>query len=227
MEVIYFNHSGVGVSVGKTLLIFDYIKHKDRFPDLKGYDNIFVFVSHSHGDHFNPEIFKWKNFNSTFFILSYDIPMKYHRNDVMFINPGLNVKIRNMEVTAYKSNDQGCAFLADVDKKKIFHSGDLNWWHWEGEPDEDNEKMAASYKNEINKLKGKKIDIAFIPVDQRLKNERYYALDYFMDTVKPLKVYPIHFWNKTKVLDSMMNKLKNRWYYDRIGTYREEEKNEF
>ena len=38
----------------------------------------------------------------------------------------------------------------------IYHAGDLNWWHWEGQRTEYNKNMRRSYQSEINKLCGEK-----------------------------------------------------------------------
>ena len=55
--------------------------------------------------------------------------------------------------------------------------GDLNWWHWEGEPDEKNTEMRRAYQAEINRLMDEKIDIAFVPVDPRLGEQYCWGLD--------------------------------------------------
>lgn len=31
------------------------------------------------------------------------------------------------------STDEGVAFLVTAEGRTVFHAGDLNWWHWEGE----------------------------------------------------------------------------------------------
>ena len=53
-------------------------------------------------------------------------------------------------------------------RDRVYHAGDLNWWHWEGESEEWNRKMAEDYRAEIDTLAGERIDLAFLPVDGRL-----------------------------------------------------------
>ena len=57
----------------------------------------------------------------------------------------------------------GIAFLVRCDGITLFHAGDLNWWHWEGEPDGENREMGALQA--ADQAGGRKIDLAFIPVD--------------------------------------------------------------
>lgn len=74
--VWYLGHAGWGVRFGETLLIFDYqeVMHMEEVGDdpPRGLANgfvdpeeisdldVYVFVSHAHGDHFDPVIFDWQ-----------------------------------------------------------------------------------------------------------------------------------------------------------------------
>ena len=75
-KIHYLFHSGFSVETPHYFLIFDYWKN-----DRKSINNslpehiidsiihnqqkeIYVFVSHKHKDHFDPEIFKWNQMNS-------------------------------------------------------------------------------------------------------------------------------------------------------------------
>jgi len=84
-------------------------------------------------------------------------------------------------------------FFVKTQYGNIFHSGDLNWWHWEGESEDYNLGMEQKFKNEINKLSKEKIDVAFIPVDKRLESAMYYSIDYLMNNADVDMVCPIHF----------------------------------
>ena len=64
-----------------------------------------------------------------------------------------------------RSNDQGVAYLVHSEEKTVYHAGDLNWWHWEGESEVFNKMIRRTYQSEINKLQNEKIDIAFVPVE--------------------------------------------------------------
>ncbi len=55
MKVTYLNHSGFLVEWEHCFWLFDY--YKGNIPELDRTKHIFVFCSHSHGDHFNPAVF--------------------------------------------------------------------------------------------------------------------------------------------------------------------------
>ena len=55
MKVTYLNHSGFLLEWKNSYFLFDY--YKGELPELNSEKDVFVFCSHSHHDHFNPEIF--------------------------------------------------------------------------------------------------------------------------------------------------------------------------
>ncbi len=123
-----------------------------------------VFVSHNHDDHFNPVIFEWqKTIPNIRYILSNDIP---EIPNAIMIGPDDTVEQEDLVVKTYRSTDEGVAFLVQIDGLAIYHAGDLNWWHWEGEPETYNIKMADDYKKQIDLLAGERIDLAFVRLIQ-------------------------------------------------------------
>lgn len=198
----YMYHSGFAVGTANHLLIFDYYKDS---PESSSYTvasilqemhdrDIVVFASHTHGDHFTPAIFEWKNKNANIkYVLSNDIKEGRDRDDATIVFPGHHYQVGSIQVTVLDSTDLGVAFLVSVDGITIFHAGDLNWWHWNGEPEKDNSKMAADYKRQIDQLRGKQLDLAFIPVDPRLEENYSLGLTYFMQVARTKMVFPMHF----------------------------------
>ena len=55
MRITYIGHSGFLVELKKSLLLFDY--YEGALPALSHEKQLYVFASHRHPDHFNPEIF--------------------------------------------------------------------------------------------------------------------------------------------------------------------------
>jgi len=55
MRITYIGHSGFLVELRETLLLFDY--YEGSLPQLPLEKQLYVFASHRHPDHFNPEIF--------------------------------------------------------------------------------------------------------------------------------------------------------------------------
>lgn len=99
-----------------------------------------------------------------------------------------------VRIQTLKSTDAGVAFLVECEGRIIYHAGDLNWWHWEGEPDAYNEHMKTAYLKEIEKLKDTPIDVAFVPVDPRLGEQYYYGIDGFAKRVDAKALIPMHCW---------------------------------
>lgn len=59
-----------------------------------------------------------------------------------------------MTVETLPSTDEGVAWFVTAEGKFIFHAGDLNWWHWEGEDKAWNANMAADFKRYTEPLGG-------------------------------------------------------------------------
>lgn len=162
--------------------------------DIEGNKEVLVFSSHSHGDHFNKVIFDWAKVNSSIkYILSSDIKADNSALDITKISAYEKLEVKDVYIKAYGSTDLGISFLIKVDGVTIFHAGDLNWWDWYDESTEDNLKMEKMFKEEIAKLKGETIDIAFFPVDSRLKDSYALGPDYFISELAPKIFIPMHF----------------------------------
>ena len=175
-----------------------------------------VFVSHSHYDHYGKDIFRLRDiFQQIRFILSDDIPAQ-EEEDVIFVRPNEHREILGLDITTLRSNDEGVAFLVKYKNRTIYHAGDLNWWHWEGEPEEYNTKMRRSYQSEINKLQKEKIDVAFVPVDPRLGEQYCWGLDCFMKRTETARVFPMHFWETYDIFDRLLLEKCTEDYQDKI-----------
>lgn len=217
-DIWYIGHSGFAVKIQNNLLVFDYYREMDLRQGAEsfvasllresGNDNVFVFVSHSHPDHFNPGIFGWQSINpATEYILSYDVKAAKGLKKATIVYPGYTYRIKELEVEVFGSTDEGVSFLVSCDGKSIFHAGDLNWWHWKGEPEQDNLAMETGYKKQIDLLGQRKIDVAFIPVDPRLEEFYHLGLLYFMETVGSSYVFPMHFWEDYSIFDALKSDL--------------------
>ncbi|MFP4661000.1 MAG: MBL fold metallo-hydrolase [Halanaerobiales bacterium] len=224
MKIYHLYHSGVAIDYQDCLLIFDYFRDSTekisnlsnsdsglingvvRANDLQKYKEIYVFVSHNHSDHYNPVIFDWQDYNSNIkYILSDDLDAGKEKN-IYYIQENDNLKLDSIEITAYGSTDQGISFLVKLSDKYIFHSGDLNWWHWSSFSDKQLRKEEKDFKDEVDKLKGVKIDIAFVPVDPRLGKFYHLAGEYFIDVVEPTLLIPIHFADQYKITEDFAAK---------------------
>ena len=108
-------------------------------------------------------------------------------------------EIKGLRIRTLRSTDQGVAFVVEAEGKRIYHAGDLNWWHWEGEDKAWNNNMAANYKREVDRLSGQYFDAAFVPLDPRLSDACSLGLRYFLEQTDAEHVFPMHFWGDYEV----------------------------
>ena len=76
----------------------------------------------------------------------------------------------------------------------IFHAGDLNWWHWEGEDPSWNRNMEADFKRYAEPLRGRRIDLAMLPLDPRLGEDGFRGPKYFLELADIRRFLPMHQW---------------------------------
>ena len=222
-KVWYLYHSGFAVQTAGHFLIFDYWKQR---PKGKGLESgvidpaalaeldVIAFASHSHGDHYNRDIRGWGDVIPKFrLVLSDDIsPVP----GALMVGPGEKLTQEDFYLETLASNDEGVAFVVDIDGLRIFHAGDLNWWHWEGEPDDYNNGMADSFKSQIALLGDRTIDIAFVPVDPRLEKQYAWGISHLMKTANVRHVVPMHFGNDVSVVDRLLRDEASKGYRDKI-----------
>lgn len=211
MKITYLHHSGFAVETGSKILLFDYYTEGGRFaffdPAAHAGKDIFVFVSHFHEDHFDRRILNWAGQDGVRYIFSKDVrPGAGFAGEKLVVKPHESYDFGGIHIDTLKSNDEGVAFLVEADGKTIYHAGDLNWWHWNGESDAFNRDIAKSYTTEIDRLKGRRIDAAFVPADLRLEDKFFWAVDYFMKTVGAEQLFPMHFWGRFDVCDMLREK---------------------
>lgn len=215
MKINYIHHSSFSVELDDCTLLFDY--YKGDLPTFDKNKKLYIFSSHQHYDHFDPVIFNLeKEYRCVKYILSDDIT-KTKSDNTVFVKANSRVKVDNLNIQTLESTDLGVAFIVNVEGKRIYHAGDLNWWHWEGEnTDEENTAFAKRYKNEINKIKGMDFDVAFIPLDSRQGLQYYLGFDTFMKNTNTKVAFPMHFWKTYRVIDMLKNSEHAVEYKDRI-----------
>lgn len=221
VKVNYLYNSGFSVETKNFLLIFDYyldsVTEGDKricnggigSQDLEGYKNILVFSSHSHSDHYNNVIFEWKKVNSNIdYILSSDIEVESKIEGIHRMSAYEELSIKGVTIKAFGSTDIGISFLVRVDGVDLFHSGDLNWWHWWDEDEISNKNAEKLFKLEIDKIRGNNVDICFFPIDGRLKDFYYLGGEYFMKEIDPKILIPMHFREEFELTREFARKFK-------------------
>lgn len=210
MKMTYIGHSGVALQWENCNWVIDY--YTGKMPELEKDKRLFVFSSHSHGDHFNPEVFSiFRDFSDVIYILSFDIEKKIEsgrynltdkqRENINYLEANRQYSFddgsgKNIEVETFLSTDEGIAFLIKYDGKTVYHAGDLHWWAWPENEKEYDEWMKNTYLGEIEKMRGEKIDLAFVPVDERIQQNVFLGADAFMRTADVKMMYPIHMFGK-------------------------------
>ena len=96
------------------------------------------------------------------------------------------------------------AYLLTTTEGVIYHAGDLNDWTWDGEPEEENRMMRGNYRHEIDKLKGRSIDLAFLPLDPRQEGDYAAGMCYFLKKIQPKIVYPMHYWDEPNIIQQFL-----------------------
>ncbi len=218
MKAWYLDHSAVAVKTKNHLLLFDLFGEalcpKEGQGLAQGYldpkeisnEDVLVFVSHEHHDHFDQKIFEWKNIlPKVRYILLEEMEELYA--DGIFVHPHMEKKLDDCKITTLDSTDIGVAYLVEIDGRLIYHSGDLNWWYWEGEEESFNQDQEQRYKREMEYLSkalgDRQIDLAFVPVDPRQEQNRMKGLNCFLRNVSVNKVVPIHLWGDFTVCDDL------------------------
>ena len=218
MTVTYYHHSGFSVASGDILLVFDYWRGKsNRFPEALGvtpetlarFNEVYVFISHEHEDHYDGVVYTWDQYAPVTYIVADCLP-EGARGHRMQKGGELSLSDR-VQVKAYGSTDSGVSFLVTVDGLRFFHAGDLNFWHWRDvsnarqiqEADED-------FRGEVADIRGEEIDVAFFPVDPRLGMLFDAGANYFMLTLKPRLLLPMHFWGRSDVIVEFARRSRTR-----------------
>jgi L-ascorbate metabolism protein UlaG (beta-lactamase superfamily) len=197
--VRYLLHCGYAVRTRTKLLIFDYVRQTRRAPgvpeqkdlahgwidpdEIKDLD-VYVFVTHSHNDHFDPVILEWQDrLDRVTYIFGWkatDDPHHY-----CLASPRARVTIGDMNIWTVNSHHSGVpevAYLVQTDGLTIFHGGD-----WKDD-----------YESAVDYLltRAPKVDIAFLGAHTR--EWIVYALRH----MKPRAVFPMHYGGEESVYAS-------------------------
>lgn len=222
MKITHIYHSGFCIEMDQSVCIFDW--YTGELPDFAADKQIYVFVSHSHPDHYGKCIWKLQeHYKKVQYILDKNIPAA-EKMQISKIRGGETLQTGFLKVTAFHSTDTGVAFLAEVEGKRFFHAGDLNAWCWEGGPEKDNKWQLGTYKAEVNKLSGilsgEKIHAAFLPLDPRLEKCADMGMLYFLEHIQADMVFPMHYWDHKaeaeKYLEGKLQKYESRMFFQDV-----------
>ena len=236
MQVVFIHHSCFLLEIDDTVLIFDYFDgdkvdgytFTGKIPQYAPDTKIYLFASHCHRDHYDMDVLKWAEYyNNIKYIFSNDIRispnfLKKHgidpdvRQKVLFVQPDKQYEVDELNIMTLRSTDAGVAFYVSINGVHIFHSGDHNDWHFDGAGDLINGRIRKNYRHEINKISDKPINIAFVPVDPRLGNYQFEAIDYILKNTNAEFVYPMHTWQDYSGIQEYKKRITNLGMADRV-----------
>ena len=208
LRITHYYHSGFSVEADDLLFVFDYWRGEKQelhgrlqiMPEqLSKYRHVYVFISHEHIDHLDPVVFTWKDSASVTYIVSSDMPVGTRGKRMA---PGDTLELEpQVSVTAFDSTDLGVSFLLNIQGKKIFHAGDLNFWHWRDESSlKEIEEAEMEFIRAVKPISRESVDIAFFPVDPRQGTMFEAGANYFILQVKPRLLIPMHYFHKTEII---------------------------
>lgn len=207
-------HSSFLVEIKECFLLFDYFdgtkvpafNRSIKLPTISG-KPIFAFASHSHKDHYDISLLKLKEkYPDITFILSKDIRLGENfmkrnginpalKSEITFVKPGNHYEVKGLKIDTLHSSDSGVAFVINAFGKKIYHGGDLNWWHWDTMTQKEQAYEEMLYKTCIDPIRGMHFDVAMVPKDPRLGDAAALGFDYFLEIAGADNIYPMHMWN--------------------------------
>jgi L-ascorbate metabolism protein UlaG (beta-lactamase superfamily) len=150
--------------------------------------NVCVFVSHGHGDHYSETIFEWKEtLPGIRYVMGFE-PDRIPPEKYFHMPPRSEKDVDGMKISTIRSTDEGVAFMVQADGLTIFHAGD----HANG-----HDEKSTLYKKEIDHLAktGLRPDISFFPItgcglgDPDSVRE---GVVYAMKKLHPKLLFPMH-----------------------------------
>ena len=203
MKITWIEHSSFLLELPQRVLVLHYFG-KTRLP-LPANKPVTFLASHHHADHYDKAILEHGT-DQIWYVLSRDIfgPQDEHH---IKVKPHQRYELNGMIIETLKSNDEGVAFMIEVDGWRILHAGDLNDWHWEEENDQDrqeNEVLKRRFDRELERVAGRTFDLAMIPTDPRLNDGYNRGLLGWAKACQLGWIAPMHTFGENGVIDRLL-----------------------
>lgn len=183
--VWYLFHAGWAVKTSSTLMIFDYLPNGFVDPNEIKDQNVYVFISHGHGDHFDQTILEWKKvIPDITYVFGWQAQeaQGHHAfgKDRLFKSIG-PLKVKN--IFHNFDNIPESAFLIEVDGLTIYFSGDHGSFAGALNP---------VYKDNIDYMsqQSDEFDLVFLSI---FGSPTYDGELYAIDKFKPRVLLPMHY----------------------------------
>lgn len=201
MNINYLLNSGFLIQDEKTILVFDDYEDPagivNAAYDKGDFDRLYILATHAHFDHFGTHIRAYAP-KVTRYIFSSDIKRTkrvkvFPSNKITYMKRYIEWYDDAIRVWSFDSTDVGISFLVQLPSgKKIYHAGDFNRWHWEGDTPENIELADKAFKRQVKRLDGMEADVAFFPIDDRLGSWKEVGAKEFAERTKVKSFVAMH-----------------------------------
>jgi L-ascorbate metabolism protein UlaG (beta-lactamase superfamily) len=212
--IVHLGNSAVLLKIAGRVLVFDYpcpTSSTERWyalqPEELVNERVYVFSSHSHGDHHRDRIYTWKDtIPNIKFILASDI-LSYPRGAIV-VEPNQTIMVEDMKIRTYPSTDAGVAYSVYLDNKHIYFAGDNGFWNWKGDRAQKEyiEKDLAEVDRTVP------MDIAFQVGDPLAIGVGDGGIGIFALTFQPKLLVPIHLRGQYEYLKCIEKQLTRRGF---------------
>ncbi|MCF0182161.1 MAG: MBL fold metallo-hydrolase [Muribaculaceae bacterium] len=210
MRVSFLGHSGFAIECGEVTLVFDYyIDEHELVPEiLERAQRVYVFVSHSHRDHLNPDIFSWnEHYRIERYVIANECRRKLKRSldldsyPITFLHHDEDWADEHVHVHAFNSTDVGVCFMVDAGGRRIFHAGDYNCWHFELINDEHGvRKAVGDFKAILQDIKAytQHVDLAMYPITPNIGGDFALGARLYLQAVPTKHFIVMHTWGRDR-----------------------------
>lgn len=196
-------HSGFLIRTSKHVLVIDYVTERIGGyteleqgiidPKLLNGEDVLVFVTHAHEDHWTRNIIDWKDdIEQIRFFVSTEVTTSDMRYvvvpQVTVTQPLETYALEDVEISTLPATDSGVAFLIKIDGVTIYHSGDHATWNFQNDP----LITKAFLEHYLKPLDGEQIDIAMHVCDPRFADSDWGGIFGFSEKFEPALTVPMH-----------------------------------
>lgn len=219
IKTFYIHHDCFVVRTPEAALVFDFWKDPYQNGPLPNVMTgipkempVYVFVSHFHKDHYNPEVFEWSQFFPNIrYIVSRDVGKRMRHiisptstykgtkpdpEKVIVMTDNDIYEDSLVTVRSFPSTDTGNSYAVETGGRRLFHAGDLNAWIWKDESTDDEVAAALKgYTTILDKIAEcyDGFDQCFFPVDSRIGTDYFTGAKLFLERFKVGVFFPMHY----------------------------------
>jgi L-ascorbate metabolism protein UlaG (beta-lactamase superfamily) len=168
-----------------------------------------VFISHSHDDHFDPDIVPaTRQAASRRFVVADDVTDLHADRlppDIVVMEPDETRELGAMSVEALESNDMGLAYRIAVDGLSVYFGGDMALWDWPGLSPAARRAVGMSWRRLLGRLAGKPLDVALSNMDPRLPSLS--GAPDFVEALAPAVFAPMHLGGHVEYIERFRDRI--------------------